>query len=80
MAWEHVVDAMDYLNIDLSRLLNGSVILRRLNSVLAALKPLAAVLLKAWCATCRSFLSSLPPVPHCCRPHSVDALIVQRGE
>ena len=47
-ALNYVLDAVMFLHFDLDRLIEGSRALLRLNSVLAALKPLLALLLKLW--------------------------------
>ena len=45
---EHLFDMLSYLDVDLTKLLDGACALLRLNSVLTFLKPAASVLLKGW--------------------------------
>ena len=47
-AFSYILSAIMFLNFDFERLIEGSRALLRLNSVLAAAKPLAAMLLKIW--------------------------------
>ena len=63
-ALNHIIDAVMFLNFDLDRLIEGSRALLRLNSVLAALKPLLALLLKLWVFSTGAFSRFMSQYSH----------------